>query len=84
MLYSLLYSSGDGGWTKQRAWMVRFLTDAMREGGAQDWAVLKRRHVWDLVASMWQATKLEERPLRRLILAVCMNWLSKSPILFLP
>jgi nucleolar pre-ribosomal-associated protein 1 len=70
MLYSLLYSSEDGEWTKERTWMVRFLGEAMHEGSAQDWAVLRRRHTWALVASMWQAARLEERSLRKGILEV--------------
>jgi nucleolar pre-ribosomal-associated protein 1 len=70
MLYSLLYSSEDGEWAKERTWMIRFLTEAMHDGGAADWTILKRRHTWDLTASMWQATRLDERQLRRGILEV--------------
>ena len=70
MLYSLLYSSEDGEWAKERSWMIRFLGEAMHEGSARDWTVLKRRHTWDLVASMWQATRLEERSQRKGILEV--------------
>ncbi|KAF8519438.1 ribosome 60S biogenesis N-terminal-domain-containing protein [Gautieria morchelliformis] len=73
MLYSLLYSSEDGEWAKERAWMVRFLCEAMHEGGAQDWKVLRRRHTWDLVASMWQATRPAERSLRKGILEFLAN-----------
>lgn len=70
MLYSLLYSSEDAEWAKERMWMIRFLCDAMHEGSAQDWLVLKRRHTWDLAASLYQATKLEERSLRKGVLEV--------------
>jgi hypothetical protein len=82
MLYSLLYSSEDGEWIKERTWMIRFLTDAMHEGSARDWAVLKRRHTWDLVASIWQATKLEERTLRRVVLEVRVSWLIPAAFFF--
>ncbi|KAF8505077.1 ribosome 60S biogenesis N-terminal-domain-containing protein, partial [Hysterangium stoloniferum] len=78
MLYSLLYSSEDGEWAKERTWMIRFLTEAMHDGGAADWAILKRRHTWDLIASMWQAARLDERQLRRGILEFLAN-LSSNP-----
>ncbi|KAF8590297.1 hypothetical protein K439DRAFT_1512242, partial [Ramaria rubella] len=78
MLYSLLYSSEDEEWLKERAWMIRFLTEAIHEGGARDWAVLRRRHTWDLVASMWQATRLEEQALRKGMLEFFAN-LTSNP-----
>lgn len=70
LLYSLLYSSEDGEWVRERAWMIRFLGEAMGDGGARDWTVLRRRHTWDLVASMWQATGPEEKSLRKAVLEV--------------
>ncbi|KIJ29709.1 hypothetical protein M422DRAFT_188053, partial [Sphaerobolus stellatus SS14] len=70
MLYSMLYSSEDGEWTKERTWMIHFLTDAMDDGSAHDWSILKRRHTWDLLASMWQSSRPEERSLRKGILEV--------------
>lgn len=33
-------------------WMIRFLTDGMTS--AQDWKISRKRHTWDLVASMFQ------------------------------
>lgn len=66
LLYSTLYSA-DEGWRRERAWMVRFLADGMV--GRREWRVLKRRHTWDLVASIFQS---EERDLslRRGVLEV--------------
>lgn len=52
MLYTLLYSSS-GEWKRERGWMLRFLTDGMRS--TEDWRVLKRRHTWDLLASLFQS-----------------------------
>jgi len=34
--------------------MIRFLADGMVSSG--DWQVLKRRHGWDLLASLFQCT----------------------------
>jgi nucleolar pre-ribosomal-associated protein 1 len=57
MLFSMLYSSGDD-WKKERAWIFRFLADGMTCG--RDWKVLKRRHTWDLVASLFQASEKDK------------------------
>jgi len=53
MLYGMLYSSSDDNWKKDRAWMIKFLADGMV--GSDDWRVLKRRHTWDLLASLFQS-----------------------------
>jgi len=62
MLYSMLYSSlerdfrsKEGNWKRERSWMLRFLADGMV--GSKDWAVLQRRHTWDLLATMFQSTR---------------------------
>ena len=62
MLYSMLYStleghsgSKEGNWKRERSWMLKFLADGMR--GSRDWAVLQRRHTWDLLASTFQANR---------------------------
>ncbi|RXW16240.1 hypothetical protein EST38_g9609 [Candolleomyces aberdarensis] len=56
MLYNMLYSSDQGDWKKERGWMLRFLADgALTGSGVSDWRLLKRRHVWDLVASMYSS-----------------------------
>ncbi|EJD00768.1 uncharacterized protein FOMMEDRAFT_169024 [Fomitiporia mediterranea MF3/22] len=69
MLYSMLYSSGDD-WKKERTWMVRFISDGMLSG--EDWRLLKRRHTWDLLASMFQGAH-DDRSLRHSILDVLAN-----------
>jgi len=52
MFLGMLYSGSGENWRRERAWMIRFLTDGMTS--AQDWKVLRKRHAWDLVASMFQ------------------------------
>lgn len=55
MLYNMLYSSDTDDWKKERGWIMRFLADGILTGSAVgDWRLLKRRHVWDLIASMYQ------------------------------
>jgi len=53
MLYVMLYSNADN-WKTERRWMIRFLADGMV--GSGDWRILKRRHGWDLLASLFQCT----------------------------
>jgi nucleolar pre-ribosomal-associated protein 1 len=73
MLYNLLYSSSDDHWKKERGWMIKFLADGMV--GSEDWRALKRRHTWDLLASLFQsADGLDSTPLRMGILEVCLLW----------
>src|SRR6266850_1705127 len=67
MLYGMLYSSSDD-WKKERAWIVRMLADGMIS--SEDWRVLKRRHTWDLLASLFQSS-YDDRSLQRGILEVC-------------
>ncbi|KAI5117575.1 hypothetical protein M0805_005637 [Coniferiporia weirii] len=69
MLYGLLYSSSDE-WKKERGWMVKFLADGM--SSSEDWRLLKRRHTWDLLASLFQGS-YNDRPLRHGILEVLAN-----------
>jgi len=52
MFLGMLYSDSDDNWRRERAWMIRFLTDGMTS--AQDWKISRKRHTWDLVASMFQ------------------------------
>ncbi|KAJ6613338.1 ribosome 60S biogenesis N-terminal-domain-containing protein [Mycena sp. CBHHK59/15] len=68
MLYGMLYSSSDD-WKKERGWIIRFLADGMMS--TDDWRVLKRRHTWDLLASLFQSS--EDIPLRNGILEVLAN-----------
>ena len=48
--------------------MIRFLTDGMV--GSDDWRVLKRRHGWDLLASLFQCAG-SDFGLRRGVFEVC-------------
>ncbi|EEB92374.1 hypothetical protein MPER_09126 [Moniliophthora perniciosa FA553] len=74
MLYGMLYSSTDdnGRWKKDRAWILRFLADGMQ--GRDDWKVFRRRHTWDLVASLFGSErKGKDRVLRRGVLELLAN-----------
>ena len=68
MLYGMLYSSSDDNWKKERAWIIRFLADGMVS--SEDWKVLKRRHTWDLLSSLFQSSE-GDSVLRLGILEVC-------------
>lgn len=58
MLYSMLQSTNPESWRLQRVWMLRFLRDVVRGGGATlEWRVLKRRYVWELLASMYSGMR---------------------------
>lgn len=54
MLYATLFSAGDE-WKKDRGWILRYLANGMLN--TADWRVLKRRHVWDLLATMYQSSR---------------------------
>jgi len=74
MLYGMLYSSSDENWKKERAWMIKFLADGMV--GSDDWRVLKRRHTWDLLASLFQSEGQTGTSLRSGILEVTADLIS--------
>ena len=67
MFLGMLYSVSDENWRRERAWMIRFLADGMES--AQDWKIARKRHVWDLVASMFQGFS-QDHALRNGILEV--------------
>ncbi|KAJ8490078.1 hypothetical protein ONZ51_g2525 [Trametes cubensis] len=69
MLYGMLYSSSDD-WKKERVWIVRFLSDGIVAN--DEWRILKRRHTWDLLASLFQSEE-RDRTLRRGVLEVLAN-----------
>ncbi|KAF8622432.1 hypothetical protein AX15_007016 [Amanita polypyramis BW_CC] len=69
MLYGMLYSSSDD-WKKERGWIIRMLADGMMS--TDDWRVLKRRHTWDLLASLFQSS-YGDHSLRKGILEVLAN-----------
>ena len=66
LLYSMLYGSSDD-WKKERGWIIRFLADGLQSH--EDWRLLKRRHTWDLLASIFQGS-YNDTQLRRSILEV--------------
>ncbi|KAA1478653.1 hypothetical protein DENSPDRAFT_692792 [Dentipellis sp. KUC8613] len=71
MLYGMLYSSSDD-WKKERGWILKFMSDAMLGAGAAEWKIFKRRHTWDLLASIWQSAATD-RVLRNGVLEVLVN-----------
>lgn len=54
MLYSMLYSISDD-WKKERSWILQYLNHVIISSA--DWKILKRRHTWDLLASLFQNSK---------------------------
>lgn len=66
MLYGMLYSSSDD-WKKERGWIIRSLSDGMIS--TDDWRVFKRRHTWELLASLLQSSE-DDVALRNGILEV--------------
>lgn len=67
MLYSMLYNSSDD-WKKERGWIIRFLSDGM--ASTEDWQVLKRRHTWEILSSLFQSSDTDYA-LRNGILEAC-------------
>lgn len=58
MLYNMLQSTDAEHWRAHRLWMLRFLRDTLLSGGGTlEWRVMKRRYVWDLLASMHSGAK---------------------------
>lgn len=66
LLYNLLYSSSED-WKAERVWMVRYLADGLVS--ETDWRVFQRRHTWDLLASIFQSTRVD-KPLKKAIFEV--------------
>ncbi|KAI0301899.1 transcriptional repressor TCF25-domain-containing protein [Multifurca ochricompacta] len=56
MLYAMLYSTSDD-WRKERSWILKFISDAMLSTGEEEWKVFRRRHTWDLLASLFQSAR---------------------------
>lgn len=52
MLFGMLFSSSDD-WKKERGWILRFLADGLQS--SDDWRIFRRRHTWDLIATLFQA-----------------------------
>lgn len=72
MLYSMLYSSSDD-WKRERSWILKFIADAMLSAGEEEWRVFRRRHTWDLLASLFQGGGGQDRALRNEILEILLN-----------
>jgi nucleolar pre-ribosomal-associated protein 1 len=66
MLYAMLYSSSDD-WRRERSWIMKFIADAMLGAGEEEWKVFRRRHTWDLLASLFQSGP-QDRALRNDVL----------------
>lgn len=66
MLFASLYSTTDE-WRQERRWIIHFIADGMVQ--SQDWTILTRRHVWDLLSTIFQ-TSVSDKALRRGILEV--------------
>ena len=66
LLYAMLYSNSDD-WKKQRAWIIKFIADGLHS--EQDWDVMKTRHTWDLLASIFQLSR-QDVVMRQIILEV--------------
>ena len=66
LLYAMLYSNSDD-WKKQRAWIIKFIADGLNS--EQDWDVMKTRHTWDLLASIFQLSR-QDVVMRQIILEV--------------
>ena len=77
MLYTMLYSSSDN-WKRERSWILKFIADAMLSAGEEEWRAFKRRHTWDLLASLFQGGGGKDRTLRNEILE------ARHPPFFLP
>ncbi|PCH41704.1 hypothetical protein WOLCODRAFT_101082 [Wolfiporia cocos MD-104 SS10] len=52
LLFGMLYSATDE-WRRERAWIVRLIADGMYGGTSEEWSVLRRRHTWELLASLF-------------------------------
>ncbi|KAF8271677.1 ribosome 60S biogenesis N-terminal-domain-containing protein [Lactarius quietus] len=72
MLYTMLYSSSDN-WKRERTWILKFIADAMLSPGEEEWRVFRRRHTWDLLASLFQGGGGQDRVLRNEILEILLN-----------
>ncbi len=64
-MLGMMCSSTDE-WRKERLWMLRFIRDGFK--GLQDWKLLRRRHVLELLTSQFEAG--EDLQARGLILEV--------------
>lgn len=54
LLFNSIFSSTDHV-RQERGWMLRFLRDVVQHGGSVEWDILRQRHVWDLIVSLYSA-----------------------------
>ncbi|EJD42488.1 hypothetical protein AURDEDRAFT_186058 [Auricularia subglabra TFB-10046 SS5] len=69
LLYGMLYSASMDDWRREQGWMLRFLAEGC--AGGAEWRVLRRRHTWDLLASLFGASR--DRAVRVGVLQVLVN-----------
>ncbi|KIO29021.1 hypothetical protein M407DRAFT_21769, partial [Tulasnella calospora MUT 4182] len=70
LIFEMLFK-GSEDWKQHRTWMVAYLRDSMR--GSRDWAVLRKRHAWDLLAAIFQESP-HDPALRLAILEVFLRF----------
>ncbi|KIO25995.1 hypothetical protein M407DRAFT_8076 [Tulasnella calospora MUT 4182] len=70
LIFEMLFK-GSEDWKQHRTWMVAYLRDSMR--GSRDWAVLRKRHAWDLLATIFQESP-HDPALRLAILEVFLRF----------
>lgn len=60
--------------------MLRFIRDVLQSGGSVEWAILRRRHVWDLIVSLY--TTAPDRSTRSMIEDVVMAMARNEAAIF--
>lgn len=57
LLYAFFYSSSAQSSTakSEKVFMLRFLLNCLKFGGKVEWNIMKRRHVWDSICSLYAA-----------------------------
>ena len=69
MFYELFFSTSEN-FKKERVWMLRLLSNSV--ACFDDYQVLKRRHVWDILCSFYHSCISDDYE-RKLILEVISN-----------
>ncbi|UZJ56956.1 hypothetical protein CBS101457_006276 [Exobasidium rhododendri] len=75
LLYNFLYSSAAQSTTykAERMFILRFLATCIKFGGNVEWNILKRRHVWDSICSLYTVRSIDtnvRRAIEDIFLAV--------------
>ncbi|MCO5604665.1 hypothetical protein L7F22_058835 [Adiantum nelumboides] len=79
LLFNSIFSSTDHV-RQERGWMLRFIRDVLQSGGSVEWAILRRRHVWDLIVSLY--TTAPDRSTRSMIEDVVMAMARNEAAIF--